>query len=160
MIGGLESWGNQFLNPFHAPLEVKNRVAFLTVKVMVMPPVGAFVSAGLPRNHNGAGKTLVLKILQGTIDGGDAKRGDCLEGQSVDLIGQERPRLPCKNSLDRFSRFGRASFDAQSVRGGIGECNDVPIRMLFQPLHDGGNIMAHHRVVGIPLCVTKSVRVE
>jgi len=46
-------------------------MAFLAVKVMMVPFVGSLVAGGLSGDLNAANQSLILKGFQGTIDGGN-----------------------------------------------------------------------------------------
>ena len=116
MVGYLEALGCQALeSACHAFLEVEDLSAVAAMKVMVMALVGAFVAGRLPRDLHAADLPLLLKILQGAVDGGDPKGGNCFDGKSMDVIRQKGAGLFFQDGLDGFLLAGCASFDGQDV---------------------------------------------
>lgn len=85
------------------------------MKVMVMSLVGAFVSRRLPWDLDAAYLPLLLKILQGAVDGGDPKGGNRFDGKPMDVIRQKGAGLFFQDGLDGFLLAGCASFDGQVV---------------------------------------------
>ncbi len=116
MVGYPEARGCQALeSPCHAFLEVEDLSAVAAMKVMVMSLVGAFVSRRLTWNLHAADLPLLLKILQGAVDGGDPKGGNCFDGKSMDVIRQKGAGLFFQDGLDGFLLAGCASFDGQDM---------------------------------------------
>jgi hypothetical protein len=68
-------------------------MTFPTMEVVVMSPVSAFVTGSLAGNLDAARKSIVLKGFERPVDRGNSKGGDLLEGQSMNLIGEERSQL-------------------------------------------------------------------
>lgn len=61
MTGDLEAGRNKRLDPLHTFYEIEDRMAFLAVKVMMVPLVRTFVTGGLSRNLNATDQSLILK---------------------------------------------------------------------------------------------------
>jgi len=78
MIGYLKSGRNQFFDSFYAFFQVKDRMAFLAEKVVVMPFVRAFVTGCLSWNFNTTNQPFLLEGFKRSVDGSDPKGGDIL----------------------------------------------------------------------------------
>jgi hypothetical protein len=76
MAGDLEAGWDKRFDPFHTFFKIEDRVAFLAVKVMMVPLVRSFVAGRLSRNLNATNQTLILEGFQGSVDGGDPQGGN------------------------------------------------------------------------------------
>lgn len=114
MVGNLKACGGKvFESAGYAFLKVENLTAVATMKVMVVALVGSFVAWCLPRDLDAADLAFCLEILQRTVNGGDAQRGNGFDCQTVDVIWKQRAVLFLQDSLDGLFLACGASLDTQ-----------------------------------------------
>lgn len=113
MVGDLEARRGEFLESLDALVQVEHLPALLAMEVMVVALVGALVARGLSRDLNAADLALLLEVFQRPVDGGDSEGGNCLHGETMDIVGEQRSVLLFQNGLNRLLLLGGASFDGQ-----------------------------------------------
>jgi hypothetical protein len=111
-MGHLESGRDKILDSLNAFLDVKDRVALMTVKVMMVSPVGAFIAGCLSRDFDRTGKPFLLQRFERTVNRRNAKRGDRSECKPMDFVWQEGAMLLRQHRLDSLFLFCAATFDA------------------------------------------------
>ena len=130
VIRDAESGRSQFLESLHAFLKIKDALAVLTMKVVMMPLLRTLVTGRLSGNLDGANLPLGHEVFQRAIDGCNADRGDDLQGKVMDLIRQQGAILRLEHGLDGLFLSCGASLDRQETRMLPGRCYFKPVTMV------------------------------
>ena len=102
VFGHFKSLGGEFFESCDTLVKVKDCLAFVAVKVVMMTSVRHLITGWLSWDLHAADGTFGLEVFEGSINGGDTKRWNKPGGQSMNLFGKQRALLPMKNRLDRL----------------------------------------------------------
>lgn len=81
--------GDQGFDSLDTSFQIKDCVAFLAVKVMMVPKVGTLVAGGLSLNLYATNLPFFREGFQGAVDGGNSQRRNSLEGKGMNLVRQQ-----------------------------------------------------------------------